>query len=95
MWEYLWNVRDAGSFALLSRATSVSGRTQPTEYDPLNSGYMIHFSRPITVRIESRPAKDAAARDADVLTYDMNAFAEANARRPLDVDLEYSLGAGI
>ncbi|HMC10906.1 MAG TPA: sulfite oxidase [Pirellulaceae bacterium] len=95
LWEYLWNVKNAGSYELLSRATSITGRTQPTEYDPLYSGYMIHFSRPIPVRVESRAGKDAAAGDADVLRYDMNAFAEANARRPLDVDLEFSLGAGI
>ena len=95
LWEYLWNVKNAGSYELLSRATSITGRTQPTEYDPLYSGYMIHFSRPISVRVESRAGKDAAAGDADVLRYDMNAFAEANARRPLDVDLEFSLGAGI
>jgi hypothetical protein len=91
----LWNVREAGSYELLSRATSTSGRTQPKQYDALYSGYIIHFSRPIGVRVESRVGKDAAAGDIDVLRYDMNAFAEANARRPLDVDLEYSLGAGI
>jgi DMSO/TMAO reductase YedYZ molybdopterin-dependent catalytic subunit len=95
MWEYLWNVQEAGSYELLSRATSVSGRLQPTHYDPLYSGYMIHFSRPIPVRVESRPSRDAAAGDIDSLRYDMNAFAEANARRPLDVDLDFSLGAGI
>jgi DMSO/TMAO reductase YedYZ molybdopterin-dependent catalytic subunit len=95
MWEYLWNVREAGSHELLSRATSVSGRRQPTQYDPRYSGYMIHFSRPIPVRVEPRPGRDAAAGDIDALRYDMNAFAEANARRPLDVDLEFSLGAGI
>jgi DMSO/TMAO reductase YedYZ molybdopterin-dependent catalytic subunit len=95
MWEHLWDVREAGSYELLSRATSVGGQMQPTQYDPLYSGYMIHFSRPISVRVESRAAKDAAAADIDSLRYDMNAFAEANARRPLDVDLEFSLGAGI
>jgi hypothetical protein len=95
MWEYLWNVRQPGAYELLSRATSVSGRKQPTDYDSNYCGYMIHFSRPISVRVESRPAMDAAAGDIDSLRYDMNAFAEANARRPLDVDLEYSLGAGI
>jgi hypothetical protein len=47
------------------------------------------------VRVESRPSRDAAAGDIDSLRYDMNAFAEANARRPLDVDLDFSLGAGI
>jgi DMSO/TMAO reductase YedYZ molybdopterin-dependent catalytic subunit len=95
MWEYLWNVRQPGAYQLLSRATSASGKSQPDEYDPLYSGYMIHFSRPIPVRVESRTARDAALGDADTLRYDMNAFAEANARLPLDVDLEFSLGAGI
>lgn len=95
MWEYLWTVREAGAFELLSRATSISGRTQPTEYDPLYSGYMIHFSRGIPVRVEPRTGQDATAADAAALCYDMNAFAEANARRPLDVDFEFSLGAGI
>jgi DMSO/TMAO reductase YedYZ molybdopterin-dependent catalytic subunit len=95
MWEHLWNVSQPGAYELLSRATSVSGRQQPADYDPNYSGYMIHFSRAIPVRVESRPALDAAAGDIDSLRYDMNAFAEANARRPLDVDLEYSLGAGI
>ena len=33
--------------------------------------------------------------DADALLYDMNAFAEVNARLPLDVHLEFSHGAGI
>jgi DMSO/TMAO reductase YedYZ molybdopterin-dependent catalytic subunit len=95
MWEYLWNVRTPGAYELLSRAVSTSGRTQPREYDPLYSGYMIHFSRAIPVRVESRAGRDAAAGDIDALRYDMNAFAEANARRPLDVDVEFSLGAGI
>jgi len=95
MWEYLWKAEKPGAYEILSRATAASGRAQPTEYDPLYSGYMIHFSRSISVQVESRADKDAAAGDVDVLRYDMNAFAEANARRPLDVDLEFSLGAGI
>jgi len=95
MWESMWDVRSAGSYELLSRATSASGRVQPNDHDPLLGGYMIHFSRPIGVRVESRAGLDAAPGDSDALRYDMNAFAEANARRPLDVDLEFSLGAGI
>jgi DMSO/TMAO reductase YedYZ molybdopterin-dependent catalytic subunit len=95
MWECLWNVREAGAYELLSRATTVTGDIQPTEYDSNNCGYMIHFSRAIPVQVESRAGRDAAAGDADALRYDMNAFAEANARRPLDIDLEFSLGAGI
>jgi DMSO/TMAO reductase YedYZ molybdopterin-dependent catalytic subunit len=95
MWEYLWDVRDAGSYQLVSRATSASGRTQPVEHDPLLGGYMISFSRPIPVRVERRTAIDATLANADALRYDMNAFAEANARLPLDVDMEFSYGAGI
>jgi DMSO/TMAO reductase YedYZ molybdopterin-dependent catalytic subunit len=95
MWEYLWDIRQAGQYELVSRATSASGRTQPQEYDPLYSGYMIHFTRPISVQVERRAAKDATRGDIDALRYDMNAFAEANVRLPLDVDLEFSLGAGI
>jgi DMSO/TMAO reductase YedYZ molybdopterin-dependent catalytic subunit len=95
MWEYVWNAREAGSFEILSRATTTNGTQQPTDYDPNYCGYMIHFSRPIPVRVESHVSTDVAASNADVLRYDMNAFAEANARRPLDVDLEFSLGAGI
>jgi hypothetical protein len=95
MWEYLWDVRTAGFCRLVSRATSAGGRVQPAEHDPLLGGYLIHYSRPIPVRVEPRAAADAASGDVDVLRYDMNAFAESNARLPLDVDLEYSLGAGI
>jgi DMSO/TMAO reductase YedYZ molybdopterin-dependent catalytic subunit len=95
MWEYLWNVREAGSYDLVARAVSTGGRVQPAQHDPLLGGYMIHFSRPISVRVESRAARDAIAGDVEALRYDMNAFAEANARRPLDVDLEFTLGAGI
>jgi DMSO/TMAO reductase YedYZ molybdopterin-dependent catalytic subunit len=95
MWEFLWQVREAGSHLLLSRATSSGGRTQPLEHDPLLGGYMIHFSRPVPVRVESRAGRDAMMGDVEALRYDMNAFAEANARLPLDIDLEFSYGAGI
>jgi hypothetical protein len=95
MWEYLWNVREAGNYSLVSRAVSASGRTQPAEHDPLLGGYLIYFSRPISVTVEARAGKDAVVGDAEALRYDMNAFAEANARRPLDIDLEFTLGAGI
>jgi hypothetical protein len=74
---------------------SASGRTQPSEHDPLLGGYMIHFSRPVDVQVQWKPAADAASRDSELLVYDMNAFAEANAALPLDVHLEFSSGAGI
>jgi len=95
MWEFLWKVERAGSHSLLSRATSASGRLQPREHDPLLGGYMIHFSRAIPVRVESRTAGAVTWGDVEALRYDMNAFAESNARLPLDVDLQFSHGAGI
>ncbi|MEX2026446.1 MAG: sulfite oxidase, partial [Pirellulaceae bacterium] len=52
VWEYLWPVRQSGTYRLLSRAVSASGRTQPGEHDPLLGGYMIHFSRPLTVQVQ-------------------------------------------
>ena len=94
-WEFLWQVREPGSYRLLSRAISASGRVQPSGHDPLLGGYMIHFSRPIAVEIEPQPAADMARSDSQTLLYDMNAFAEVNASLPLDVNLEFSLGAGI
>ncbi|MCI0359283.1 MAG: sulfite oxidase [Planctomycetaceae bacterium] len=95
MWEFLWKVDRPASHLLLSRATSAGGRVQPQQHDPLLGGYMIHFSRAIPVRVESRSASAATWGDVETLRYDMNAFAESNARLPLDVDLEFSHGAGI
>jgi DMSO/TMAO reductase YedYZ molybdopterin-dependent catalytic subunit len=90
LWEYLWETATAGSYTLLSRAISASGVEQPLQHEPLNGGYLIHHSRPLAVRVEAaRPA------DADLLLYDMNAFAEANAQLPLDIELEFAGGEGI
>ena len=40
-------------------------------------------------------AETVCGADLDTLMYDMNAFAEENTRRPLDVELEVAEGAGI
>jgi hypothetical protein len=90
LWEYLWEAERPGDCTLLVRAVSAGGRTQPLRHDPLHGGYLIHHSRPLPVRVAARPA--AAA---DGLLYDMNAYAEENRRRPLDVELEFSAGEGI
>jgi DMSO/TMAO reductase YedYZ molybdopterin-dependent catalytic subunit len=95
LWEYLWEVAEAGRYALLARAVSASGKVQPAQHDPLCGGYQIHFSRPTHVQVErARHSHDLRA-DADLLLYDMNAYAEENARFPLDVHLEFSGGEGI
>ena len=92
LWEYFWEADRTGEYNVLVQAVSASGRTQPMEHDPLYGGYLIHHSRPMTVRVLSRAA---APIDPDSLVYDMNAFAEENHRLPLDIELEFSAGAGI
>src|SRR5262249_33860314 len=90
LWEYLWEAATVGEYTLLARAHAASGQRQPMEHDAHNGGYLIHHSRPTVVRVDAiRP------RDAELLLYDMNSFAEANARLPLDVELEFSAGEGI
>jgi hypothetical protein len=79
----------------MCRATSASGRAQPTEHDPLHGGYMIHYSRPVPVRIAAMQRSLASRADLDTLLYDMNAFAEENNRMRLDVEMEFMAGEGI
>lgn len=95
LWEYLWEVAVPGKYSLLARATSTSGRVQPDQHDPLLGGYMIHFSRPIPVQVESARRTQETWADADTLLYDMNAFAEENTRFPLDVEMQFAGGEGI
>jgi DMSO/TMAO reductase YedYZ molybdopterin-dependent catalytic subunit len=95
MWEYSWEVAEPGPYTLLARAVSTSGEVQPLVHDPRNGGYQIHFARPRSVTVAgSRRVQDLPATE-DVLVYDMNAFAEANSRLPLDVELEFVGGEGI
>jgi len=95
LWEYRWEVAEPGSYTLLARAIADDGQMQPLTHDPRNGGYMIHHSRPITVRVvRSRRVEDQPS-DADWILYDMNAYAEENTRFPLDLELEFALGEGI
>jgi len=95
LWEYLWEAARPGEHELMARAKSASGRIQPLAHEPLNGGYMIHFVRPMAVRVESAPRAAAQRADVETLLYDMNAFAEENRRFPLDVEMECAAGAGI
>ena len=94
LWEYLWEAESPGEYTILVRATSSRGRVQPMEHDPHNGGYLIHHSRPLSVRVAAsrRPIEVA---DVHTIMYDMNAFAEENTRLPLDVEMEFSAGEGI
>jgi Oxidoreductase molybdopterin binding domain/Mo-co oxidoreductase dimerisation domain len=95
LWEYLWEVAEAGAYELLARAVSEGGRVQPAEHDPLCGGYHIHHSRPTPVRVgRARVAQDQPG-DLAALVYDMNAYAEENSRLPLDVEMVFFGGEGI
>jgi hypothetical protein len=95
LWEYLWEVAEPGEYTLLTRTTSAGGGVQPVSHDPLNGGYLIHHTRSRSVRVATGQRATAAHADLATLLYDMNAYAEENMRFPLDVELEFSGGAGI
>jgi DMSO/TMAO reductase YedYZ molybdopterin-dependent catalytic subunit len=95
LWEFLWEVADAGPYELLCRAVSAAGAVQPAEHDPLNGGYLIHFSRPRRVVVEAARRRHDQPAALDELLWDMNAYAEENMRLPLDVTLEFTAGEGI
>jgi DMSO/TMAO reductase YedYZ molybdopterin-dependent catalytic subunit len=95
LWEYLWEVAEAGDYTLLVRAEAENGAVQPLQHEPLLGGYMIHFSRPRAVRIEGARHSLDHRSDLDTLLYDMNAYAEENMRLPLDVEMEFAGGGGI
>jgi DMSO/TMAO reductase YedYZ molybdopterin-dependent catalytic subunit len=94
LWEYLWEADSPGEHTVLVRATSSGGRVQPVDHDSLNGGYLIHHSRPLSLRVAvfHRAAYHA---DAQMIMYDMNAYAEENMRLPLDIEMEFSAGEGI
>lgn len=95
LWEYLWEVAGLGDYVLFARATSASGQVQPVSHNPLHGAYLIHHSRARAVRITSGQVVQASHSDLTDVLYDMNAYAEENTRLPLDVELEFSGGAGI
>jgi hypothetical protein len=95
LWEYLWEVAQPGEYSLLARANSAGGRVQPDHHDPLWGGYLIHHSRPTRVRVGEAWVAATRLGDIESLLYDMNAYAEENARLPLDVELAFAGGEGI
>jgi hypothetical protein len=95
MWEYLWEVATPGDYTIIARAISKSGQVQPTAYDPLHGGYMIHHSRVVCVNVEEASKSAAQVGDPQAYLYDMNAFAEENQRLPLDAHMEFAVGGGI
>ena len=64
LWEYLWEVAEAGEYTLLVRARAADGQVQPLEHDPLSGGYQIHFSRSPPPVPRAQPAPAALRRSA-------------------------------
>src|SRR5262249_7082392 len=95
LWEYLWEVVEPGAYDLMVRATSTSGRAQPAERDTLLGGYANHHTRPIPVRVAAGQRVQATPAVLPALLYDMNAYAEENMSRPLDVEMAFIGGEGI
>jgi DMSO/TMAO reductase YedYZ molybdopterin-dependent catalytic subunit len=94
LWEYLWEAGSPGEHAIMARAVSSQGRAQPAAHEPLDGGYRIHHVRPVRVHVVAG-RRAAGSADAHSLLYDMNAYAEENTRRRLDVEMEFGVGEGI
>jgi len=95
LWEYLWDVAQPGEHSILVRAVDSTGAVQPEEHDRLRGGYMINFIRTTSVCVKSSRETRDQPDDAEALLYDMNAFAEDISRMKLDVEVEFTAGAGI
>jgi len=93
LWEYVWDACRSGEHELVARAISSGGGVQPAGYDSLRDGYLVNWSRRVTVRIDpSRPRNRPLARS---LLEEVRARTELRARLPLDVDLVLIQGGGI
>ncbi|MEW5978597.1 MAG: sulfite oxidase [Acidobacteriota bacterium] len=97
LWEYLWEVRRPGPYALLCRATSAAGESQPTEHDPLRGGYMINFLRPHPVRVVTAGRAKESWGDPAARLGIMASQAQELARKRLDLEMdsEFIDGGGI
>lgn len=97
MWEHLWHVERPGEYRLASRATSASGESQPSCHDPLRGGYVINFVRAHPVRVASTGRSQETWGDATSRAYGLAHYAEREAQRHLDLELdsEFTDGAGI
>lgn len=90
-WEHVWTADTPGYYTLMARAQTESGEKQPLDYDPDNVGYLINIVLPRAVQV----ASDAPATATGDWIDSMEAFAEENIRRSLDLELEFTSGEGI
>ena len=94
-WEALWTVTAPGDYEIVTRAHSSRGETQPIEYDRDNLGYLINVVRPVRVRVKAGAGAADDFADPGTWSVYMEAYAEENRRRPLDVQLAFTAGDGI
>jgi DMSO/TMAO reductase YedYZ molybdopterin-dependent catalytic subunit len=94
-WEFLWTVSEPGEYTLMACAHTESGQSQPFEYDPDNVGYLINTVLPRVVRVAAAEPTQAGFADARDWIDSMEAFAEENTRRSLDLELAFTSGDGI
>ena len=94
-WECLWTVTTPGDYSLMARAHTVTGQAQPMDYDANNLGYIINTVNARAVRVASGRVAEASFADRGTWAGYMEAFAEENAHRPLDVELALTAGDGI
>ncbi|MSU23644.1 MAG: sulfite oxidase [Opitutus sp.] len=94
-WESLWTVTAPGDYTLMARAHTESGQSQPFDYDANNLSYIINLVLPRPVRIAAGEPARAGFADPGTWSVYMEAFAEENTRRPLDVELALTAGDGI
>ena len=95
LWEYSWRPDQPGPQRLVSRAVSESGRVQPLKHDPLCGGYLIHYSRPIKVVVNPSWTTGAVDYSEEALAGALAEAAEERSHMKLDVELQFSDGAGI
>ena len=97
LWEYLWEASRPGEYALMCRATSTAGESQPTEHDPLRGGYMINFWRGHHVKIVGAGRVAESWGDADSRLDVMSHQAKDFVHKRLDIELnsEFIDGGGI
>ena len=95
LWEYLWENARPAEHCLIARAISSSGLVQPARHDPRNGGYLINFSRPISVTVDgSRQSADVLGGNESI-HQTMSDIAQSLASEPLDVEMAFDDGGGI
>ena len=95
LWRFPWRPSESGVCRLLSRAISTDGRVQPLRHEPLFGGYLITHSRPLDVTVKATWDSDGADLSTDAARAALAQATEERSHMPLDVELQWTDGAGI